>query len=433
MLRGHRMRGRRPRGAPVRGRRVPARRPERARPPGRASPASRCSSTTSRRRPSPIHRALAPRAPGAELRGGAAARARAGASACSRCTATEPGRFDRGDVDLLAAVANHVALAIDRAESFQTIEDLSRSLEDKVRVRTEQLRAANEELRERLPRSAGHAAAAHPAREDGLGRPARGRRRPRAEQPHRVHLLQRGHARPTSSSACGPCSRPTRRPTLPEADRARIDARRRELQVDYALRYLDSMISGIREGADRTRKIVGDLRVFTRTPDDVWQAVDLHEELESSLTLLNHLLKDRVTVVRKLRRARPGGVRPLADRPGLPERARQRGPGDRRAPGTITIETAPRRADGGGHHRRHRPRHPARRAPPRLRSVLHHQAGRRGHRARPLDQLRDRHEARRRDPGREPGRRRRGVHPAAAGGPGRQARRDDAGRRPASP
>ena len=59
-----------------------------------------------------------------------------------------------------------------------------------------------------------------------------------------------------------------------------------------------SMISGIREGADRTRKIVGDLRVFTRTPDDVWQAVDLHEELESSLTLLNHLLKDRITVIR---------------------------------------------------------------------------------------------------------------------------------------
>ena len=50
-------------------------------------------------------------------------------------------------MELLTAVANHVALAIDKAESFQTIEELSRSLEDKVRVRTEQLRATNEELR----------------------------------------------------------------------------------------------------------------------------------------------------------------------------------------------------------------------------------------------------------------------------------------------
>ena len=47
----------------------------------------------------------------------------------------------------------------------------------------------------RLPRSAGHPAPAHPAREDGLGRPARGGRRPRAQQSDRVHLLERGHAR----------------------------------------------------------------------------------------------------------------------------------------------------------------------------------------------------------------------------------------------
>jgi putative methionine-R-sulfoxide reductase with GAF domain len=51
-----------------------------------------------------------------------------------------------GDIELLTAVANHVAMAVDRADSFQTIEDLSRGLEEKVRVRTEQLRAANEEL-----------------------------------------------------------------------------------------------------------------------------------------------------------------------------------------------------------------------------------------------------------------------------------------------
>ena len=49
-------------------------------------------------------------------------------------------------MELLTAVANHVALAVDKAENFQTIEDLSRGLEEKVRVRTEQLRAANEEL-----------------------------------------------------------------------------------------------------------------------------------------------------------------------------------------------------------------------------------------------------------------------------------------------
>jgi two-component system NtrC family sensor kinase len=86
---------------------------------------------------------------------------------------------------------------------------------------------------------------------------------------------------------------------LPPGDRERVRARWEELKVDYALRYLESMIRGIREGAERTRKIVRDLRVFARGEEDVWQPVDLHEELESSLTLLSHLLKDRVTVHRK--------------------------------------------------------------------------------------------------------------------------------------
>jgi two-component system NtrC family sensor kinase len=86
---------------------------------------------------------------------------------------------------------------------------------------------------------------------------------------------------------------------LSEADRGRLQAEWDSRKVDYALKYLDSMIQGIREGAERARKIVRDLRVFARTQDEVWQTVDLHEELESSLTLLNHLLKDRVQVHRK--------------------------------------------------------------------------------------------------------------------------------------
>src|SRR5207244_327673 len=53
---------------------------------------------------------------------------------------SEPNRFATGDLELMSAVANHVALAVDRAESFQMIEELTRGLEDKLRVRTEQLR-----------------------------------------------------------------------------------------------------------------------------------------------------------------------------------------------------------------------------------------------------------------------------------------------------
>jgi signal transduction histidine kinase len=208
------------------------------------------------------------------------------------------GRFSEADVDLISAVANHVSLAVDRAESFQTIEDLSRGLEDKVRVRTEQLAAANEELR-----------AAY-----------------RELQQTQMQLIQREKMASVGQLVAGVAhelNNPIgfvssnvatledfvarmrgmldtyRDVALSDADRVRVQGRWEELKIDYALRYLDAMIQGIREGAERARKIVRDLRVFARTGDDVFQAVDLHEELESSLTLLNHLLKDRIRVQRK--------------------------------------------------------------------------------------------------------------------------------------
>ena len=139
-------------------------------------------------------------------------------------------------MELLAAVANHVALAVDKAESFQTIEELSRGLEDKVRVRTEQLRAANEEL---------HAAY-------------------RDLQDTQMQLIQRekmasvgqlvagvahelnnpigfvysnvSHARGLRAPPPRACSTPTGRSPLPEAERSASQAQWEALKIDYALR-----------------------------------------------------------------------------------------------------------------------------------------------------------------------------------------------------
>jgi signal transduction histidine kinase len=212
--------------------------------------------------------------------------------------ASQPKRFAAGDLELMAAVGNHVALAVDRAESFRMIEELTRGLEDKVRVRTEQLRAANEELQ-----------AAY-----------------RDLQATQVQLIQREKMASVGQLVAGVAhelNNPIgfvysnvgtledfvkrlraivdvyRAIPLADAEQGRVDEHWKQLKVDYALKYVDSMIEGIREGAERARKIVRDLRVFARTDTDVWQAVDLHEELESSLTLVNHLLKERITVQRR--------------------------------------------------------------------------------------------------------------------------------------
>jgi two-component system NtrC family sensor kinase len=82
--------------------------------------------------------------------------------------------------------------------------------------------------------------------------------------------------------------------------------------------------------------------VFARGRDEAWQPVDLHEEIESSLTLLNHLLKDRVTVHRTLGELPPVEcIRSQIDQVflNLLANAAQAIPG----PGEITVET---RRDG---------------------------------------------------------------------------------------
>jgi signal transduction histidine kinase len=173
---------------------------------------------------------------------------------------------------------------------FETIEELTRGLEEKVRLRTEELASAYQQLqrtqmqlvqREKMA-SVGQlvAGVAHELNN------------PIGFVFSNIVTLEDFVARLRAMLDT------YRALPLPAAERARAEARWDELKIEYALRYVDAMIHGIREGAERSRKIVGDLRVFARTRDDAWQSVDLHEELESSLTLLGHLLRDRVTVER---------------------------------------------------------------------------------------------------------------------------------------
>jgi signal transduction histidine kinase len=87
---------------------------------------------------------------------------------------------------------------------------------------------------------------------------------------------------------------------LPPDERARFETQRRELRIDDALTELPQLLDDCEEGARRTKRIVNELRAFSRSDrQDAWERVDVHRGIDSTLALLSHRLKDRVTVHRQ--------------------------------------------------------------------------------------------------------------------------------------
>ena len=71
-----------------------------------------------------------------------------------------------------------------------------------------------------------------------------------------------------------------------------------EIEADYLFEEMEALLRGIEEGAQRTKVIVDGLKTFSRSEKDHFKAVDIHAGLDSTLTLLNNKLKDRIEVER---------------------------------------------------------------------------------------------------------------------------------------
>ena len=128
-------------------------------------------------------------------------------------------------------------------------------------------------------------------------RPPRRRDRARAQQPHRLRLRQRRlpravHARP---------ARPVRpvRPRRAAPDTRRLaEAQKRAIEYDFLRKDAEKLIRSIRAGAERTASIVRDLKTFSHAGAGAMQPADLVAGLETTLNLVQPLLKNRITVHR---------------------------------------------------------------------------------------------------------------------------------------
>ncbi len=276
-------------------------------------------------------------------------------------------RFGADDRQLLRTLANQSSIAIENAKAFDEIADLNATLEARVDDRTRELHQAQAQL-------------VHGEKMRSLGQLVAGV----------AHELNNPigfvHANLQLLSEYVP--------KLVAAQRAGDDTTRIENAIE-------KLLSRSREGTERVKQIVADLRTFSRMDHAVLSEVDLNREIDRALTLMEPRLRDAVEVMREY------GEIPLVSCyagqlnqvfTNLLMNAADAMDGK----GTIRIRTFAKASAGFGSHRlrphrvpRRRSRHVARGAGAHLRAVLHDQARRAGHRARTLDLVRDRRAPRR--------------------------------------
>lgn len=77
-----------------------------------------------------------------------------------------------------------------------------------------------------------------------------------------------------------------------------VDKLKHDLELDYIRGEIHALLKGIEEGAVRTKEIVKGLRIFSRLDENDIKQFDVHEGLNSTLTLLKSKLGEKIKVVK---------------------------------------------------------------------------------------------------------------------------------------
>lgn len=84
----------------------------------------------------------------------------------------------------------------------------------------------------------------------------------------------------------------------PEA-RQRIDAAREDAEIDYLRDDIGVLLKESRDGLVRVKRIVQDLKNFSRVDSGEWAWADLHEGLDSTLNVVNNEIKYKAEVLKE--------------------------------------------------------------------------------------------------------------------------------------
>lgn len=206
----------------------------------------------------------------------------------------EPRPFSDREESLVAIVANQAASALQNAllyraveerrqelaEAYDRLKQLNETLEERVRARTQDLEEANRELRET------QAQLVQSGKMASLGMLAAG-------IAHEIN---------TPIGAIRSNADVERRAIGIIRDVLEESAVTRELRNDprlvRAIQIFQEVNEVTLEAAERVTRVIQSLASFARLDQPEVEWVDLHDGLESTLTLIGHLLKGRIDVVK---------------------------------------------------------------------------------------------------------------------------------------
>lgn len=86
--------------------------------------------------------------------------------------------------------------------------------------------------------------------------------------------------------------------SLTEAQKEEISEIKEEVDYEYLLEDLDDLLDSCKEGSERTRQIVLDLRNFSRLDEANLKEVNIHEGIDSTLNILHNKYKNCIEVIK---------------------------------------------------------------------------------------------------------------------------------------
>lgn len=186
---------------------------------------------------------------------------------------------------LMVSLANQVAVAIENARSFKTIEDLNINLEKKVAERTRELERSMKELRDAQEQ------VIHSEKMSSLGLLSSGLTH---EISNPINFVYNGIT--ALRKSVREIHDLSRKSVLESGKTTEEENKTMQTQLMENIREADRLMEIIDKGLKRTRNLVSDLKHFSRKGRKTPEFLVIHAPIQSALTILSHEISGRIEV-----------------------------------------------------------------------------------------------------------------------------------------